>query len=88
MGFSNCFKDLSRTNMKIDSIWKWADAITTISQEAYNHYSKRGFNVVQIPNAVDFSLFPTKKIKRFENQIIYAGRLSKEKGIDILLQAA
>ena len=67
---------------------KWADTITTISKEAYNHYSERGFNVVQIPNAVDFSLFPTKKIKKFENQIIYAGRLSKEKGIDILLQAA
>jgi len=67
---------------------KWADAITTISKEAYNHYSKRGFNVVQIPNAVDPTLFPKKAIRKFENQIVYAGRLSKEKGIDVLLQTA
>jgi len=44
--------------------------------------------VVQIPNAVDPTLFPKKAIRKFENQIIYAGRLSKEKGIDVLLQTA
>jgi len=67
---------------------KWADAITTISREVYNHYSKMGFNVVQIPHAIDLTIFPKNAIKKFENQIIYAGRLSKEKGIDILLQTA
>ena len=67
---------------------KWADAITTISREVYNHYSKMGFNVVQIPHAIDLTIFPKNTIKKFENQIIYAGRLSKEKGIDILLQTA
>ena len=65
-----------------------ADAITVVSKEAYDYYSKKGFNVVQVPNAIDPTLFSKKEDRRFENQIIYAGRLSKEKGIDILLQAA
>ena len=65
-----------------------ADAITTISKVAYNHYSKMGFNVVQIPHAIDLNHIPQKTIKKFENQIIFAGRLSKEKGIDNMLQAA
>ena len=65
-----------------------ADAITTISKVAYNHYSKMGFNVVQIPHAIDLDHIPQKTIKKFENQIIFAGRLSKEKGIDNMLQAA
>ena len=67
---------------------KWADVITVISNEAYDYYSKKGFKVVCIPNAVDFNNFPKKSIKKFDNQIIYAGRLSKEKGIDVLLDAA
>ena len=71
-----------------DKALSWADAITVVSKEAYDYYSKKGFDVIQIPNAIDPTLFPKKAIKRFENQIIYAGRLSKEKGIDILLQAA
>ena len=71
-----------------DNALRSADAVTVVSKEAYSYYSKKGFDVVQIPNAIDPTLFPKKAIKRFENQIIYAGRLSKEKGIDILLQAA
>jgi len=71
-----------------DNALRSADAITVVSKEAYNYYSKKGFDVVQIPNAIDPTLFPKKITKRFENQIIYAGRLSKEKGIDILLQTA
>ena len=49
---------------------------------------KMGFNVAQIPNAVDLNLIPKKSTKQFENQIIFAGRLSKEKGIEILLETA
>ena len=49
---------------------KWADVITAVSKEVYDHYSDMGFNVVKIPNAVDFDLFPRKKNKMFENQII------------------
>jgi len=47
-----------------------------------------GFNVVQIPNAIDLNIIPKKSTKQFENQIIFAGRLSKEKGIEILLETA
>ena len=67
---------------------EWADAITVVSKEAYDYYSKTGMNVIHVPNAVDLNNFPKKAITKFENQIIYAGRLSKEKGIDVLLDAA
>jgi len=66
----------------------WADGITVISKEGYNYYTKMGFNVVQIPNAIDLNIIPKKSTKQFENQIIFAGRLSKEKGIEILLETA
>ena len=71
-----------------DVALKWADAITVISNEAYDYYSKKGFNVICIPNAVDLNNFPKKSIKKFDNQIIYAGRLSSEKGIDVLMDVA
>jgi len=66
----------------------WADGITVISKEGYNYYTEMGFNVVQIPNAIDLNIIPKKSTKQFENQIIFAGRLSKEKGIEILLETA
>ena len=65
-----------------------ADAITVNSKEGYNYYTEMGFNVVQIPNAIDLNIIPKKSTKQFENQIIFAGRLSKEKGIEILLETA
>ena len=71
-----------------DKALKSADAITAISKEACDYYSKDGFDVIQVPNAIELDNFPKKAIKRFENQIIYAGRLSKEKGMDTLLDVA
>ena len=65
-----------------------ADAITVNSKEGYNYYTEMGFNVVQIPNAIDLNIMPKKSAKQFENQIIFAGRLSKEKGVEILLETA
>ena len=62
-----------------------ADAITVVSKEAQEHYSKLGFNVHHIPNAIDIDSLPKNENKMFENQIIYVGRLSKEKGILKLL---
>ena len=67
---------------------RWADSITAVSKEVCDYYSKNGFNVTHIPNAIDLDSFPKKGIKKFKNQIIYAGRLSKEKGIDTLLDVA
>ena len=64
------------------------DGITVDHKEAYNYYTKMGFNVVQIPNAINLQLIPKKSTKQFKNQLIFAGRLSKEKGIEILLETA
>ena len=79
---SNISKKYEKTALNL------ADAITVNSKEGYNYYTKMGFNVAQIPNAVDLNLIPKKSTKQFENQIIFAGRLSKEKGIEILLETA
>lgn len=65
-----------------------ADVITVNSNEGYNYYTKMGFNVVQIPNAIDLNIIPKKSTKQFENQIIFAGRLSKEKGVEVLVETA
>ena len=64
----------------------WADAITTISKESLDYYSRLGYDVNQIPNGIDLSTFEQKSDRRFDKQIIYAGRLSKEKGSDTLLK--
>jgi glycosyltransferase involved in cell wall biosynthesis len=64
---------------------KWADAITVISKEAFDHYTNLGYNVFQVPNAIDISSLETNVDKRYSKQIIFAGRLSHEKGIDSLI---
>ena len=66
----------------------WADEITVITKEAYDHYTKLGFKVTHVPNAINISSLPQQKDRRYEKQIIFAGRLSKEKGILNLLEAA
>ena len=64
----------------------WADVITTISKESLDYYSNFGYNVNQIPNGLDLSLFKQEVDRRYKKQIIYAGRLSKEKGTETLLK--
>ena len=64
----------------------WADAITVISKEAYDYYSDLKFDVKQIPNAIDTTNSTLSKKKIYEKQIVFAGRLSKEKGIQILIE--
>jgi len=66
----------------------WADEITVISKESFEHYSDLGFNVTQIPNAIDISSINKNEERRFEKQIIFAGRLSIEKGIETLIEIA
>ncbi|NHH97070.1 Glycosyltransferase [Candidatus Nitrosotalea sp. FS] len=80
-----------QTTGKISSSYEkdaltWADAITVISHEAYDYYTKLGFKVSLVPNAIDISSLPQKKEKLYDKQIIFAGRLSKEKGILDLLE--
>ena len=66
----------------------WADAITVISKEAYDYYTKLGFKVQHIPNAIDISSLPQQIERKYEKQVIFAGRLSREKGILNLLDIA
>ena len=64
---------------------EWADAITVVSKEAQEHYHKLGFETYHIPNAIDIDGLPKSEKKMYDKQIIYVGRLSKEKGILELL---
>jgi len=64
----------------------WADAITVVSKESFDYYASLGCNVFQIPNAIDISSLSSDKDRRYQNQIIFAGRLSKEKGIKTLIE--
>ncbi|MGY5141449.1 MAG: glycosyltransferase family 4 protein [Nitrosopumilus sp.] len=75
------------TNFEKDAL-SWADAITVVSKDAYEHYKKLGFNVYHIPNAIDINSLPQKSIRKYKKQIIFAGRLSPEKGMDVLLELA
>lgn len=68
-----------------NSALQWADVVTVVSKEAQEYYEKLGFDTEHIPNAVDIDSLPVSSEKLFEKQIIYAGRLSKEKGILELL---
>ena len=67
---------------------EWADAITVPSKEMYDEYTKSGYKVFHVPNAIDISSFPKDEDRRYEKQLIYAGRLSEEKGILDLLKIA
>jgi len=64
----------------------WADIVTVVSKESFDHYSNLGFSVKQIPNGIDLLLFGQQEKRNYEKQIIFAGRLSKEKGIKTLIE--
>ncbi len=81
---SKSAKNISEKYEKI--ALSWADAITAISKESSNYYSDLGHNVSQISNGIDLSRFKQESDKQFDKQIIYAGRLSKEKGSETLLK--
>jgi glycosyltransferase involved in cell wall biosynthesis len=66
---------------------RWANAVTAVSSRVAEHYSRQGFNVVYIPNAIDLDDLPEEPKRFHDQQIVYNGRLSREKGVDILLQA-
>ncbi len=66
---------------------KWADRITVVSKKTREYYLERGFKVEYIPNAIDLKIIPEEGIREYDKQIVYVGRLSKEKGVDILIKA-
>jgi glycosyltransferase involved in cell wall biosynthesis len=69
-------------------ILRGVDAVTAVSLEAVKYYRSLGLKAIHIPNAIDLSEMPNEAERVSEPQITYLGRLSKEKGIDILVRAA
>ena len=66
----------------------WADVITVISKEAQDYYHKIGYKTHYIPNAIDLNSLPQGEKRLYDKQLIFAGRISKEKGILNLLTVA
>ena len=64
----------------------WADAITVISKEAFDYYTSLGYKVFQVPNAIDIASLSQNEDRIYPKQVIFAGRLSAEKGIDTLIE--
>jgi glycosyltransferase involved in cell wall biosynthesis len=79
---------LKLSNKFEKNAFRWADAVTAGSKEAYEYYSKLGEKVFFIPNAIDIGSLPSGSDARYEKQVIFAGRLSKEKGILTILKMA
>ena len=65
---------------------KTAHIITTSSSTIVKYCSKLGYTVHFIPDAIDLDELPKNLDRRYEKQIIYVGRLSKEKGMLQLLE--
>jgi glycosyltransferase involved in cell wall biosynthesis len=90
--YSQQIKNLhSKTTSKIATKYEkealeWADVITVVSKDAFDYYKKLGLNVYHIPNSIDIQSLSTKSDRRYQKQIIFAGRLSSEKGIDVLCE--
>lgn len=66
---------------------KRIDALTCVSGPVYKYYEEIGARACFIPNAIDLQELPNEKLRLFEKQVTYAGRLSYEKGFDVLLKA-
>jgi len=65
----------------------WIDGLTAVSRSVKKYYENLGLQVEYIPNAVNIRKFPKDSIRLYDTQIVYVGRLSKEKGVDILIKA-
>ena len=64
------------------------DVVTAVTVEAARYYERLGVDVRYIPNAIDLSEMPRDGVRISDPQIIYLGRLSREKGVDLLVEAA
>ena len=81
----------SRTTSKIvnllePNVLKWADKITTDSKAVQQAYKEKlGVELEHLPGPTDTSEFENiPDVVKNENQVVYVGRDSFEKGIDIL----
>ncbi|MGC8558683.1 MAG: glycosyltransferase family 4 protein [Nitrososphaeria archaeon] len=64
-----------------------ADTITCISKKCLRYYVNFNKNTVYVPNAIDTDSLPEEGIRLADKQVVYIGRLSYEKGADILVKA-
>lgn len=74
--------------------WVWnlflkRTKIVAVSKAAYDSLKSKGYNVVNIPYAVDTNLFgPIKNKKNNKIRILHVGRIIEEKGIRDILDIA
>jgi len=77
-------------NTTESKILKWPDALTTDSKATQSEYKKKlGLNFEYLPSPLDITKFEKiPEVEKVENQVVYVGRDSYEKGIDVLKDAA
>jgi len=68
------------------NVLTWADAITVVSKEAFDYYTNLGYKVFQVPNAIDVTSLSQNEDRKYPKQVIFAGRLSREKGTSTLIE--
>ena len=71
-------------NSKESQVLDWADTLTTDSKFVQSEYKKLGKFFQYIPAPLDSNQFKNINSSEKKNQIVYVGRDSFEKGIDIL----
>ncbi len=65
-----------------------ADVVTVVSKTTQRWYESRGYHTVYVPNAIDPDDFLDVRGERlFDTQVVYVGRMSPEKGVDLLVKA-
>ena len=74
----------SIVNSKESQVLDWADKLTTDSKFVQSEYAKLGKIFEYIPAPLDSKIFKNINASEKKNQIVYVGRDSFEKGIDIL----
>lgn len=68
------------------NILKHADVVIVASKEIQTNYLELGYETRYIPNGIDLESLSKEEERLYEKQLIFVGRLSKEKGILDLLQ--
>jgi len=69
-----------------------ADQILCVSQYSYNHFLRQGIDSAKmkiVKNGIDVKKFKPKRpiFSNNDVQILYAGRLGEEKGVNLLIEA-
>lgn len=95
----NRLKFMSKEEKKYFSIIKWMESTVkdtnavicvsrALKQEVSKAYGIRENKIFYIPNGVNFKLFNTDNRATSEQSVVYVGRFSIEKGIDIIPKIA